>query len=141
PAHFAPEDAGTPILPAAGPAPAAGTDLAGLSTRLRALNDEDTVRNLQSALGYYIDRKMWDDVVDMFAADGVAEVSGSAWRGKAGLRRWLEGTMGPAGLRHGELNDRPQFDVTISISPGGREAWARGIELGLLGEADREKGW
>ena len=26
-------------------------------------------------------------------------------------------------------------------SPGGDEAWARGIELGMLGEADQEKGW
>jgi hypothetical protein len=141
PYHFTPEDAGTPILPASAPAPGADADLAALSSRIRALNDEDAVRNLQSALGYYLDRKMWDDVVDLFAADGVAELSGSTWRGKAGIRRWLEETMGPAGLRHGQLNDRPQFDVTVAVGPGGREAWARGIELGLLGEADVEKGW
>jgi hypothetical protein len=34
-----------------------------------------------------------------------------------------------------------QFDMTVSISSGGNEAWARGIELGMLGEADQEKGW
>src|SRR5262245_10901573 len=84
---------------------------------------------------------MWDDVVDLFADQGVVEVGGhGVWRGKAGVRRWLE-TMGPAGLRHGQLNDRVQFDVTVEIAPGGNEAWARGIELGMLGEADQEKGW
>ncbi len=84
---------------------------------------------------------MWDDVVDLFAADSVIEIGGQGiWRGPAGVRRWLE-TMGPPGLKHGQLNDRPQFDVTVTISPGGAEAYARGIELGMLGEADQEKGW
>ncbi len=59
------------------------------------LNDEDRIRNLQSAFGFYQDRKMWDDVVDLFADNGVVEVGGQGvWRGKAGMRRWLE-THGP----------------------------------------------
>jgi hypothetical protein len=29
----------------------------------------------------------------------------------------------------------------VTIAPGGNEAFARGIELGMLGEADQEKGW
>ncbi len=84
---------------------------------------------------------MWDDVVDLFADNGVVEIGGQGvWRGKAGVRRWLE-TMGPAGLSHGQINDRVQFDLTVTIAPGGNEAWARGIELGTLGEADKEQGF
>ena len=84
---------------------------------------------------------MWDDVVDLFARDGIVEIGGQGvWREPAGVRRWLE-SMGPAGLGHGQLNDRVQFDVNVSIAAGGNEAWARGIELGMLGEADQEKGW
>ncbi len=56
------------------------------------------------------------------------------------VRRWLE-SIGPAGLTHGQLNDRLQNDVTVTVSAGGNEAFARGIELGMLGEADQEKGW
>src|SRR5690606_12372620 len=89
----------------------------------------------------YADRKMWDDVVDLFADNGVIEVAGAGvYHGPEGVRRWLE-TMGPAGLKHGQLNDRPQFDTIVTIAPGGNEAFARGIELGMLGEADEEKGW
>ena len=44
--------------------------------------------------------------------------------------------MGPAGLSYGELNDRPLFDTIVRVLPGGREAIARGIELGLLGDAE-----
>jgi hypothetical protein len=146
PRHYTADSAGIPIPPVIGAAPKSsalenGVTLAALQKRVDRLNDEDRIRNLQSAYGFYQDRKMWDDVVELFADGGVVEVGAQgAWRDKAGVRRWLE-TMGPAGLRHGQLNDRVQFDVTVEIAPGGNEAWARGIELGMLGEADQEKGW
>ncbi|MES2627166.1 MAG: nuclear transport factor 2 family protein [Pseudomonadota bacterium] len=141
PKHFDVDSAGIPIPPATGAAPQTTETLAALQTRIDTLNDEDRVRNLQSAYGYYADQKMWDDVVDLFANDGVVEISGQGvWHGPAGVRRWLE-SIGTAGLTHGQLNDRLQNDVTISIAPGGNEAFTRGIELGMLGEADQEKGW
>ncbi|HTR01475.1 MAG TPA: nuclear transport factor 2 family protein [Candidatus Acidoferrum sp.] len=141
PKHFDVESAGIPIPPATGTAPATKATLAELQTRIDTLNDEDRIRNLQAAYGYYADRKMWDDVVDLFAQDGVVEISGQGvWRGPQGVRHWLD-SIGPAGLTHGQLNDRLQNDVTVTIAPGGNEAFARGIELGMLGEADQEKGW
>ena len=141
PYHFDTTTAGIPIPPATGAAPPTRATLAELQRRVDVLNDEDRVRNLQSAYGYYADRKMWDDVVDLFAKDGVVEIGGQGiWRGPGGIRRWLE-TMGPAGLTHGQLNDRVQNDVIVTIAPGGSEAFARGIELGMLGEADQEQGW
>ncbi len=141
PYHFDTETTGIPIPPATGKAPKTKAALASLQRRVDRLNDEDRIRNLQAIYGFYQDRKMWDDAVDLFAGDGVIEIGGQGvWRGPAGVRRWLE-TMGPAGLKHGQLNDRPQFDVTVTISPGGNEAYTRGIELGMLGEADQEKGW
>jgi hypothetical protein len=141
PYHFDTNSAGVPIPPTVGPAPATSATLADLQRRVDVINDEDRIRNLQSAYGYYADRKMWDDVVDLFAADGVVEVGGQGvWRGQAGVRRWLA-SIGPADLTHGQLNDRVQNDVIVTIAPGGNEAFARGIELGMLGEADQEKGW
>jgi len=141
PYHFDTNTAGVPIPPATGPAPKTTATLAQLQQRIDVLNDEDRIRNLQSAYGYYADRKMWDDVADLFARDGVVEIGGQGvWRGTSGVRRWLE-SMGPAGLKHGQLHDRVQNDVIVTIAPGGNEAFARGIELGMLGEADQEKGW
>jgi hypothetical protein len=141
PKHFSVDTAGVPIPPASGTAPRTKATLAALQARVDTLNDEDRIRNLQAAYGYYADRKMWNDVVDLFAPDGVVEIGGQGiWRGRAGVRRWLE-SIGPAGLTHGQLNDRGQNDVTVTISPGGNEAFARGIELGMLGEADQEQGW
>jgi hypothetical protein len=141
PYHYTVESAGIPIPPAAGPAPASGASLGALQGRIDTLAEEDRIRNLQAIYGYYADRKMWNDVVDLFAADGAVEVAGQGvWRGKAGVRKWLE-SIGKAGLSHGQLNDRVQFDTLVTIAPGGNEAYARGIELGTLAEADAGKGW
>jgi hypothetical protein len=141
PRHYTPESAGVPIPPASGVAPPTRASLKELQARIDVLNETDRVLNLQSAYGYYYDRKMWDDIVDLFADDGVVEVGGMGlWQGKAGVRKWLE-SVGPAGLSHGQLNDQIQKSVIVSIAPGGNEAFARGIELGMLGEADEERGW
>ena len=72
PYHFKSEDeSGTPIPPPVGPAPKTTATLGSLEQRIDTLNAEDQARNLQNAYGYYIDRKMWDDVIDLFTPDGV----------------------------------------------------------------------
>ncbi|MCP5145984.1 MAG: nuclear transport factor 2 family protein [Gammaproteobacteria bacterium] len=142
PRHYTPTTAGIPIPPpVVGKAPTTTASLSELQQRIDTLNESDRVRNLQSAYGFYADRKMWDDVVDLFADDGVVEVGGQGvWQGKDGVRRWLA-SIGAAGLSHGQLNDRGQNSVIVTIAPGGNEAFTRGIELGMLGEADQEQGW
>ncbi|HHX81359.1 MAG TPA: nuclear transport factor 2 family protein, partial [Pseudomonadaceae bacterium] len=141
PRHYTAESAGVPIPPATGEAPPSAASLAELQAGIDTLNESDRILNLQSAYGYYYDRKMWDDVVELFAEDGVVEIGGMGqWQGKEGVRHWLE-SIGPAGLSHGQLNDQLQNNVIVSIAPGGNEAFARGIELGMLGEADQELGW
>lgn len=140
PYHFDLTNAGLPVQPALS-SPRTAEALSALQKRVTLLNDEDRVRNLQAIYGYYADRRMWDDVVDLFAEDAAVEIGGQGiWRGKVGVRRWLD-RIGEQGLRHGQLNDRVQFNVTVKVDPGGNEAHARGIELGMLGEADREQGW
>lgn len=140
PYHFTPDEAGIPIPPATGKAPASKATLAELEARIAAMNDESLVRNLQAAYGYYVDRRMWDDVTDLFTADAVYEVGGVGVYEGRGIRRALE-RMGPAGLTHGVLNDRLQFDTVVSIAPGRREAHVRGLEVGMLGAADKGEGF
>jgi hypothetical protein len=101
------------------------------------MNEEDKVRNLQNAYGYYMDRKMWDDVTDLFTADGALAIGGvGVYDGPKSIRRALE-RSGPAGLKHGQLNDLMQLDMAVTIEPGGMEARSRGIEFGMLGEVDK----
>ena len=144
PYHFTPDETGIPVpdLPASAMPPVdskmnPATTLASLEQRISMMNDEDKVRNLQNAYGYYMDRKMWDDVTDLFTADGALSIATSGvYDGPKSIRRALE-RSGPAGLKHGELNELMQLDMAVAIEPGGMEARARGLELGMLGEADK----
>jgi hypothetical protein len=135
PYHFTVDETGVPIPQADGPAPETDETLESLEGRIATLNDEDSVRNLQNAYGYYVDRKMWDDVADLFASESAVEISGDVFQGREGVRQAME-LMGSAGLQHGELNERPLFDTIIEVAPGGQEAISRGIELAMLGDAD-----
>ena len=141
PYHFSPDESGIPIPTPVGTAPKAQATLDELMERIAVMNDEGLVRNLQAAYGYYVNRRMWDDVNDLFAADGVYELGGNGiYVGRDGVRKAHE-RMGPAGLTDGILNDRLQFDTVVQLAPGRREAHVRGLELGLLGDANSGKGY
>lgn len=140
PVHFTTDESGVPVPPPVGPAPRSNATPADLTRRIARLNDEDDVRNLQDAYGYYVDRKMWSDVIDLFTDDCAVEIAGvGKFTGRDGARRAME-RMGAEGLSHGQLNERAIFDLVVDVQPGGQEAITRGVELGMLGEADKHQG-
>jgi hypothetical protein len=144
PYHFTPDETGIPVsdLPASAMTPVdpkmnPATVLAALEQRIAMMNDEDKVRNLQNAYGYYMDRKMWDDVTDLFTSDGALSIANvGVYDGPKSIRRALE-RSGPPGLKQGQLNELMQLDMAVAIEAGGMEARARGLEFGMLGEADK----
>ena len=139
PMHFTPDESGTPVPPAVGTAPQTKATLTQLEKRSQVLDDENLVRNLQAVYGYYVDRRMWDDVVDLFASNGVFELGGvGVFDGPAGVRKLLS-RQGPAGLTDGVLNDRLEFDTIAHVEPNGVEAEVRGLELGLIGDASKKQ--
>jgi hypothetical protein len=100
------------------------------------------VRNLQHSYGAYVDRRMWSDVVDLFAADGSLVIAGvGTFKGSAQIRRALERTMGPEGLAQFILNEHPLWDTIVEVRPDGQTAIARGMEFAMLGNAQREASW
>lgn len=141
PFHFTLDESGIPIPKPTGTAPASGATLEALEARIGALNAEDAARNLQNTYGYYVDRKMWDDVVDLFAADGVVEIAGAGtFTGRTGVRAAME-RIGLQGLQTGQFNDYPSFDTIVTIMPGNREAYVRGIALGMIADGTGKSGW
>jgi hypothetical protein len=104
-----------------------------LERRVARLGDESAVANLQHAYGYYVDRKLWDDVADLFAEDATLELGlQGVYAGRASIRRALE-QFGAAGLRDGELNDHLQLQTIVTIAPDGNSARARGVDLAQWG--------
>ena len=108
--------------------------VAQLGLRIERLNDETSVQNLQHSYGYYLDRKLWDDVSDLFADDGTLEIAGhGVYVGKARIRRALEALYGPSPLRTGELFDHINLATVVTVAPDGRTAGARTSQLGQIG--------
>jgi SnoaL-like domain len=104
-----------------------------LAWRAELLNDQAEVTNLQDTYGYAVDRKLWDQVADLFAANGTMELGlQGVYVGKASIRHALD-QFGPQGLdigqSGGELNDHIYLQTLVSVAPDGRTANARGIEL------------
>jgi hypothetical protein len=141
PYHYDPDRAGDPI-----PMPATGAALrlrekdrveevvAGAYERAQRLNDMAAVQNLQHIYGFYVDRKMWDDVADLFTEDGTLEIGQQGvFVGKAGIRRGLS-QFGAAALEEGEVNDHLQLNTIVTIAPDGRSAKARGTQLRMTGK-------
>ncbi len=141
PIHSDPARAGDPILDNSDrQLPLGPSDLPSLSARIQdlkrraeRLHDEDEIENLQRAYGYYLDRKMWGDVADLFADNATMEVDQrGVYIGKPSIRRSLD-QFGPQGLRRGELNDHLQLQIVVDVASDGRSAKARGIELIMSG--------
>jgi hypothetical protein len=131
--------------PAAAPPPDLATRinlvadrLAALDSQADRLSDYDQLRNLQQIYGYYFDKALWDQVIDLFTEDAELEVGQQGrFIGKPGIRRYLYGlTGGKQGLVHGQLNNHFQLSPVITLSPDGQSArarWRLMVQDGLLG--------
>ena len=115
---------------------------AAVAGRVAALQDQTQVQNLQHAFGYYLDRKLWDDVADLFVAGGTLEMAGrGAYVGRERIRKALEAFHGPGPLKRGELSDHLLFGTVVTVSPDGLKAAARSVQLAQLGQTGEFAKW
>lgn len=115
---------------------------ADLTRRAAALADATEVENLQHAFGYYLDRKLYDDVADLFADDGSLEfVARGAYVGREHIRKALETFFGPTPLAHGELFDHIMMDPVVTVAADGLHAAARTTQLAQLGVVRQYARW
>ena len=104
-----------------------------LDLRVSRLLDESAVRNLQHAYGYYFDRRLWNDVADLFTTGATFELGlQGVYRGQASIRRMLE-QFGAEGIGAGEVDDHLQLETIVTVAPDGKTATARGVDFALKG--------
>ena len=141
PYHFNAEHVGVTIPASApgvmsevSPLSTVNEQISNLQERIRIMNDETCVRNLQHIYGYYMDRKMWDDIVDLLT-DKCTFESGSRglYAGKTRIRKALVSFYGPSPLRHGELFDHINIATVVTLTPDGTGARARTRQLSMKG--------
>lgn len=102
-----------------------------LANHVGILEDVHAIRRLQHAYGYYIDKCLYDETVDLFAENGEVHFMGGIFRGKAGVRRLYVDrfrknfTGGKNGPVFGFLLDHPQMQDVIDVAPDRKTAKAR----------------
>jgi hypothetical protein len=112
--------------------------LAALEHRVGELEDINAIRRLHWAYGYYCDFNRAEDIVGLFAEDGVVVFLSGEYRGHTGVRRlygtWFQNyfTQGVSGPVDGFLLDHFQMQDIVTVAPDRRTAKGRfrGLLLG-----------
>ena len=105
--------------------------LAALANQVGILEDEQAIRKLQHSYGYYLDKCIYNEVVDLFAEDCEVRFMRGVFKGRDGARRlYIERfgknfTGGRNGPVFGFLLDHPQMQDVIHIDPNRKLAKGR----------------
>lgn len=107
--------------------------VATLQKELSRVSDEAEVRKTHHKYGYYLDKCLYDEVVEMFSnhPDAYVEFLGSRYRGKAGIKRLYQGRFqqqfvaGRNGPVHGFLLDHIMMQDIVDVDATGTHAWCR----------------
>ena len=114
-------------------------ELADLRARVQAAEDYRELVNLQGAYGYYVDKGLWDQAADLFAADGTLEIAGrGVYLGRERVRAYLR-HLPPYG--HGTLYNHMQLQPVLHIDSEAGTAKGRWRTLMMVGRLGHEGRW
>ena len=128
-------------IPAA--AQSVDAEISALTLRVERLEGTRAVKKLQRAFGYYVDRGLWGDAADLFAADGTIEIGADGvYVGKERIREYLRRLHGgQEGLIYGQLNEWVTLQPAIVVAADGTSATARWRDLGMTGQYKSHAEW
>lgn len=119
--------------------------VAALARRVRILEAQQAVRTLQHSYGYYLDKCLYQEVVDLFTADGQVSFFGGRYVGRDSVRRLYVDrfrqrfTGGLNGPRFGFLLDHPQHQDVVTVADDGASARGRFRSMMQAGLHDAAK--
>lgn len=109
-----------------------------LALRARTAEAHLAIMNLQAAYGYYVDKGLWDQAADLFAADGALEIAGrGVFAGRERVRAYLH-HLPPYG--RGVLYNHMQLQPVIHVDAKAGRAkgrWRSFMQVGALGAEAR----
>lgn len=117
--------------------------IAALEARKTRIEDVNAIERLQHAYGYYVDRGLWDEAAELFAADGTLEMAlDGVYAGKARVREYLYALGGGRkGLPEGRLDEHLQVMPVVTLGADGTTAKARWRAIVLTGALGGDAFW
>jgi len=121
---------------------AARARLAALEQRSAQIHDLNTIENLQRSFGFYFDKMLWDEVLDLFADDATVEIGSSGvYVGKESIRPYLYGLSGGVqGPIEGELFEHLQLQPIVTVADDGMSANGRWRAIVMTGTSGSGSG-
>jgi hypothetical protein len=102
--------------------------LHALEARLQRLEATAAIERLQRMYGYYLDNRMWKEVVALFTDDGEAEIGRRGiYRGREQLRTFFFDVLGSGrtGRARNELHNHIQIQGIVTIEDDGQQGEQR----------------
>ena len=99
------------------------TRVAQLQHELQLLQDERDIEILQRTYGYYVDKNLWTDLIELFTEEGTLEIGGrGVFVGKESVLEYFQYLGSPV---DGVLYDHTQIQPVVSVSPDSLQAKGR----------------
>lgn len=118
--------------------------LAAMEAEVGLLKDRAAVEKLTRAFGYYGDKGLWDQVIELFAENCRVEIAGrGAYIGKASARRLFMDAVGGGkiGMPVGRLANHMVLQGIVDVAPDGKTARGRWRELAQVGSLGGNAVW
>jgi hypothetical protein len=100
-------------------------ELDELRHQLGMQSDIHAVRTLQFKYGYYMDKCLFDEIIDLYTEDATLYFLNGIFRGKAGARRLYGGATGMRGPSPGMLFEHIIAQDIVDVAPDRRSARGR----------------
>lgn len=106
---------------------AATARVAALGQRSERIADLNAIENLQRSFGFYVDKMLWNEVIDLFADNATVEIGSSGvYVGIESIREYFFGISGGVeGPLEGELFEHMQLQPIVTVSNDGMTALGR----------------
>ncbi|HVY63638.1 MAG TPA: nuclear transport factor 2 family protein, partial [Gammaproteobacteria bacterium] len=106
--------------------------------KVARVKDVHEIDNLVSAYGYYLDKNLWNDLANLFAAGGSIELAQrGSYIGRERVRAFLFNVFGKEGPAENRLGNHIQYQAVIHVADDGRTAKVRSRMLQQLNFGQR----
>jgi hypothetical protein len=105
--------------------------------------DVSAVKRPRRTYGYYVDKGLWEDLADLFAADAVANYPSGVFVGKQSILEHYVQNLGGGklGRNDGDLAEYMILQPIVNIDPSGTTARGRWRALAMLGTYGKSATW
>ncbi len=97
-----------------------------LEARIARLEGLNQIERLQRTYGYFVDKRQWTQLAELFAENATLEIGGKGiFIGKHRVLEYMQVAFGEEELAETGMANHMQFQPVVNMAPDGQTAWMR----------------